>query len=218
MDQPPSSLSQAILQEDKTATGALWNTPVEEDLLEGTPLMAAAEKGRKDLVQALLRRGDDPNAQHYIVGQTALYRAAEFGHFEIAKLLSPLTRKDIVTFLGMTPLHIAAMSGHTSIVKHLLQVEYDANAQTYAKMTALACAAQQGHLGVMEVLLKWGAADLPDDQGCHALDHAAVRCGGKNHKEALRLLQDEGFEKRKLSSWLPSIPLLDIFRLKRALR
>lgn len=163
-------------------------------------MIAAANVGRLDLVQHLLEKGFSPNATTEIDGQTALYQAAERGHIQVVKLLSLKTQKSILTWSGWTPLHVAAISGHALIVKCLIKAEFDQNAQTNDKMTALAYAAQQGHLDVMKVLLEFQCFDLPDDRGCHALDHAVVRCNGKDNEETLRLLKDAGFEEMKSGS------------------
>ena len=191
-------LTQTILWGKEEDISALLNiTPVDEHTLQGTPLTAAASVGRPDIVWRLLERGFNPNATTEIDNQTALYQAAERGHIQVVELLSLKTEKDIFTWSTWTPLHVAAISGHALIVKCLLNAEFNQNAQTNAKMTALAYAAQQGHLGVMKVLLEWGVVDPPDGRGYHALDHAVVRCEGKNNEETLRLLRDAGFQKMK---------------------
>lgn len=197
------SLTQTILWGKEEDIRALLNTtPIDEQTLQGTPLIAAASVGRLDLVRRLLERGFNPNATTEIDNQTALYQAAERGHIQVVELLSSKTEKDILTWSTSTPLHAAASSGHASIVKCLLKANFNKDAQTDAKKTALAYAAQEGHLGTMKVLLEWDVVDPPDDRGYHALDHAVVRCEGKNNEETLRLLRDAGFQKMKLSSQL----------------
>lgn len=176
--------------------------PIDESSLQGTPLNAAAMVGRSDLVQALLQRGADPNATIEIGKQTALYQAAERGHVGVVRILSSRTDRNILAHLNWTPLHSAAIAGHTQIVEDLLDARFDRDAQDECKRTALALSVQQGHLGVIKLLLKNGAQDLPDEEKDHALDHAVCFCSGKDNEEILKLLRGENFTKMKLTSRL----------------
>ncbi|KUL90278.1 hypothetical protein ZTR_01973 [Talaromyces verruculosus] len=58
-------------------------------------------------------------------GETALHRAAEYGHLEIVRLLisygADVDRRDVSPVGPKTALHIAAHNGHVAIVQELLQ-------------------------------------------------------------------------------------------------
>lgn len=64
-------------------------------------------------------------------GETALHRAAEYGHLELAQLLishgAEVDRRDYSPVGPMTPLHLAAHQGHVAVVKELLHNGADVN-------------------------------------------------------------------------------------------
>jgi hypothetical protein len=57
-----------------------------DDQKKGHDLLAAAEEGRVDVVESLLRRGVDPNTQNGL-GRTALHQAVSRSHAEVAACL-----------------------------------------------------------------------------------------------------------------------------------
>ena len=66
--------------------------------------------------------------------------------------------------VAISPLHIAARNGHTSIVDTLLKANVDPDSQlTELKITPLIFAVQQGHLQVARSLLA-GKADINLEQ------------------------------------------------------
>jgi hypothetical protein len=69
-------------------------------------------------------------------GETALHRAAEYGHLELVRLLishgAEIERRDHSPVGPKTALHIAAHNGHVPIVEELLQ--NDANVTTRGEM------------------------------------------------------------------------------------
>ena len=60
-------------------------------------------------------------------------------------------------FLGETPLHTAAIRGSSRLVKQLLQMGADPNAQDNAEWSPLHEACNRGNLGVVKVLKEFGA-------------------------------------------------------------
>ncbi|VDK32085.1 unnamed protein product [Taenia asiatica] len=66
-------------------------------------------------------------------------------------------------WLGMSPLHFAAMNGHLSTCEALLNAGFSRDARTKVDRTPLQLAAQEGHADIVELLLK-SAADI------HAVD------------------------------------------------
>ena len=63
----------------------------------------------------------------------------------------------IFCILGETPLHTAAIRGSSRLVKQLLQMGADPNAQDNAEWSPLHEACNRGNLGVVKVLLEFGA-------------------------------------------------------------
>ena len=85
-------------------------------------LYEAVRKGDLAAVTALLDKGADVNAK-FRYGATALFKAAERGHVEIAKLLlargADATVKD--TFYGATAMSWALDNGHVEVVRAILE-------------------------------------------------------------------------------------------------
>lgn len=86
-----------------------------------TPLHTAAEEGRCDMAQGLLRLGADVLARDRS-GASPLFRACELGHTSAAQLLlragADATRRNSA---GEAPLYIAALRGHDRVVQLLLE-------------------------------------------------------------------------------------------------
>ncbi|MCJ1381040.1 hypothetical protein MMC17_004149 [Xylographa soralifera] len=86
------------------------------------PIWAAAELGRKEVVQRSIAKGSNLEDTDPDGGNTALHCAVDHGHLEILQLLldakmSPSPINDI----GRTPLHIAATRGDVHAAIHLLK-------------------------------------------------------------------------------------------------
>lgn len=161
--------------------------------------MAAASMDMLDLVQFLIVKGADTNSKS-IIDQTALYRAAERGHIDIVKYLSPRTQKNILASCKWTPLHVAAISGYPHVVGHLLEAGFDRDAQDEVGRTALAIAVEAGKSEVIKLLLEKGAQDLADNDNNHALDHAVVITQEKDYEDIIRQLESAGFRRMNISS------------------
>jgi ankyrin repeat protein len=90
-----------------------------------TPLLLASHKGSAEVVQQLLAAGADPGVVT-LSGATALHLAATFGHHLIMQqLLAALAAGQgsisvDAEWRGMTPLHCAVESRHSTCVKVLL--------------------------------------------------------------------------------------------------
>ncbi|KAH6982273.1 Glycerophosphoryl diester phosphodiesterase family-domain-containing protein [Ilyonectria sp. MPI-CAGE-AT-0026] len=78
---------------------------------------------------------------------------------------------------GKTVLHLASEHGLSALVKGLVALEVDVNAQDSARgWTPLVTACVHGHADTVETLLQAGAdASIPDRQGWLPKDHAAYR-------------------------------------------
>lgn len=98
-----------------------------------------------------------------ILGRTVLYTACEHGLYKpVVELLARKAEVQLSTSLGVTPLHIAAASGHTSICNLLLQCSKpDINSRCRVNgWTPLCYAARHGHYDVVQLLLDHNGVDL----------------------------------------------------------
>ena len=88
-------------------------------------LHVAVTYNRLSNVRTLLAAGAD--AGHYWRGQTALFIASSLGHIWLVRMLheqNASLEHPAVTKIGrpvLAPLHAAAASGHTNVVRYLLE-------------------------------------------------------------------------------------------------
>ena len=149
-------------------------------------LIDAAIEGNSLRVRKVLQQGAHPDTRdHY--GETALTWAAYLGHTAVVKdmLAAGADREVAGSFLGATPVILAAKGGHRGTVA-LLAVLADVNAQNTRGETALMFALEQNippskstHriLSILETLVHAGAdVNLQDQEGNTALMRA-VRLG-----------------------------------------
>ncbi|KAK9733457.1 hypothetical protein RND81_04G068800 [Saponaria officinalis] len=116
------------------------------------------------------------------LGETALFRAAEKGHLDIARALLPYMTLNGISAknqVGFDALHVAASHGHEAIVQVLL--EYDpnlSNTVAQSNTTPLISAAVRGHVNVVELLLSKDEKmlEIPKSNGKNAL-HLSARQG-----------------------------------------
>ena len=110
-----------------------------------TPLFWAAERGRRELVELLIRHGADVNAR--------------------APDRSRSTKGDQT---GKTPLHVAAEGGHTAVIQTLLEKGANIDATDEVPFTPLHWAIRHERDDAVKLLLEKGATvDLDDtDGGC----------------------------------------------------
>ena len=134
-----------------------------------TPLMRAAHKGHKEIVELLIANSADVNA-HSNNKFTALIFASETGRTEIAgMLLAAGADPDKETSQGWTALKKAAHKGHTEAVALLLDGGADVNQGHRAsygskKKTALDCAVELNRSDIIELLKSRGGklgSELP---------------------------------------------------------
>jgi ankyrin repeat protein len=94
-----------------------------------TPLFLASGIGHVPVVEALLKKGADPNKARTDDGRTPLYIASGFGHYPVVEALlkkgaDPNKAK---TDDGRTPLYVASHQGYLSVVEALLKKGADPN-------------------------------------------------------------------------------------------
>jgi len=124
-----------------------------------TALHSAAAEGHIGCVKLLTEK--DPTTINEITndGDTALYLAAQNGHFEIVIFLIKSEANLFITeSYGWTVLHIAAANRHLECAKLLTETDPTTiNKITNDGETALYLAAQNGHVEVVDFLIKSGA-------------------------------------------------------------
>ena len=101
--------------------------------------------------------------------------------------------------VGMTPLHLAAKSGHLSICKELLDNILDLNPKNEEGATPLHLAAAEGHLDICHLMLKLIRDDKnpKDHHGSTPLHHAA----SKGHVHVCRLFLQIAEDKNPMNNF-----------------
>ena len=123
-----------------------------------SPLMMAALRGQKALVELLIWRDADVNK----TGWTPLHYAASGGHADIAKLLLDHSAYiDAESPNGTTPLMMAAMYGTPEVVKLLLSEGADRDLQNQLGMTALDFAKQASRKDAIQLLQAPNVVPVP---------------------------------------------------------
>lgn len=126
-----------------------------------TPLLLAAETGRTDIVNLLLKHGADPNAafeRGILAGQTALMLGAMANNVPLARLL--LDHGALVDQRasdGQTALSLAASQDKSGVVQLLLHRGADVNAPDQLGQTPLMHASLFGGTITVKALLNAGA-------------------------------------------------------------
>jgi len=154
-----------------------------------TVLHVAVEKDYSSVVEALLAKGADPNAQDS-EGTTPLHLAAGQDSVEIASMLiASGAQIDAKNAFGSTALHIAAFQGQHDTVDLLVKAGASVDAQENDERTALHGAALKNELTICQTLVKASAqVDLKEKDGKTAL-HTAVYNG---HLQIVRFLIGAG--------------------------
>jgi ankyrin repeat protein len=181
-----------------------------------TPLHLAAEKGMKESVKLLLRRGADGDLGD-CMGYNALHLAAREGHLPVVDFMISEEYGSIeaITKSGMTALHVAASAGQLEVVRFLISKSLKliprlaiggnqrpstnlspsknpefVNAKAYCGQTSLHFAASNRQLEVAKLLLASRASNLVDRQGRSALHAASV----KGNSDLVKLLLENNFD------------------------
>ncbi|CAA2978649.1 ankyrin repeat-containing ITN1-like [Olea europaea subsp. europaea] len=116
------------------------------------------------------------------LGETALYTAAERGHFDVVKELLKYSNRETLVKKNQSmfdPLHIAAREGHHAIVRVLLDHDPELSKTIGpSNATPLITAASKGHMDVVNELLSKDCSllEISRSNGKNAL-HLASRQG-----------------------------------------
>lgn len=113
---------------------------------------AAVKRDDPQTITALLHRGFDPDTAD-AEGHTGLFLAVRDGSLKAARALLdwPKTNVETRTANDESPLMMAALKGHTEIVRKLIDRNADVNKTGW---TPLHYAATSGHLAIIELLLE----------------------------------------------------------------
>ena len=152
--------------------------------LYGWPaIMHAARHGHHSVVGLLLQSQAEINARNRL-GASVLCVACRSGHLQTVKLLveagADLNSSSAsigCTNCELTPLMEAALHGHDSVVRYLLDRGLDINYRMPSTgISALMLAALNGHMTTAQILIEREAnPDLTNANGHTALEIAAVR-------------------------------------------
>ncbi|KAL9632949.1 MAG: hypothetical protein Q9164_004994 [Protoblastenia rupestris] len=147
----------------------------------GTTLHAASAGGHKKIVEILLEKGADINAQGGYYGN-ALQAASFRGHEQIPDI-------DAQGRYHGNALQAASLGGHEQIVQLLLQKGADINAQSGNYSNALQAASYKGHEQIVQLLLQKGA-DINAQGGRYG--NALQAASSRGHEQIVQLLLQKG--------------------------
>ncbi|XP_046548427.1 ankyrin repeat domain-containing protein 50-like [Haliotis rubra] len=130
-----------------------------------TPVMMAAAKEHKDVVEFLVEHGSDLSLVN-AGGSSTLHLASWRGHLEVVKYIVSKYKLNINSrgWKKKTPVIVAAAKGHKDVGGHLEVVKYivsqnkvDINSRGSKKKTPVMVAAANGHKKLVEFLIRKGA-------------------------------------------------------------
>ncbi|NXW34559.1 INVS protein, partial [Phaetusa simplex] len=150
---------------------------IPSDSQGATPLHYAAQSNFAETVEVFLKHPsvkDDSDLE----GRTSFMWAAGKGSDDVIRTMLTLKLDIDINMTDKyagTALHAAALSGHVSTVKLLLEHNAQVDALDVMKHTPLFRACEMGHKEVMQTLIKGGArVDLVDQDGHSPLHWAAL--------------------------------------------
>lgn len=167
------------------------------------PLTLATIRGNEEVVQLLIDKGADVNAQGGLEEQ-AIVHAARNGYESIVRLLLRSGAKvdgigSIITLLNSprSALDAAISSGHESIVRLLLHHGADINFGSLGEETPLTRAIGGNNSTMVELLLDKGAdIDMANIRGIHR-NTPLVEAVRMEHDQIAQLLLDRGADVNK---------------------
>ena len=152
----------------------------------GNALQAASAGGHEQIVQILIEKEANVNAQNTGLYGTALQAASARGHEQIVRLLIE-KGADMNAQAGYygTALQAASAEGHEQIVPLLIEKQADTNAQAGYYGNALQAASARGHEQIVRLLIEKGA-DVNAQGGRYGTVLQAASAEG--HEQIVRLL------------------------------
>jgi len=139
-------------------------------------LIEASKKGDKELIKKILKAGIDINSQDEL-GFTALHEVTELGYSDLFWfLIKNGANPNIKAEHNFSLLHAAGLGGNESILKYLLEADFDINEVTegideQAGWSALHYAVFSNNIECIKYLLKAGIdIKIKNKKGLTALD------------------------------------------------
>ena len=155
-----------------------------------SPLLAAANRGDREIVELFLKHGADPNESDKNFAGHAVNFALLRQKPEIAELLIASGGDvNVPTPVGtVPPIVLAAYTeiGDTSIARLLLERGVDINAANVHEETALTWARRRGHEDLIEILRKAGATESEASRKTKDIPHRRIRLHAGNQDRLLK--------------------------------
>jgi serine/threonine-protein phosphatase 6 regulatory ankyrin repeat subunit B len=174
----------------------IWS--YEQPKLLNYKLLAAAQNGNIEVIGNLLNQGIRVDEKFGGDGDTALYRAAAYGHTKAVKfLLEHGADVNASNDVGTTALISSSYHGYAEIVSILLNAGADVNAMdTRHNFTALQEAARKGHLEIVKMLIARGAdINIKTVDGRTALERAET----EGYTEIVKVLKEANLKQNRKS-------------------
>ncbi|TVY26164.1 Glycerophosphocholine phosphodiesterase [Lachnellula hyalina] len=149
--------TKALLKAENWQGSNVRKAAMRRDISKSSAVLALATKSNlTQIVKLLVDAGVDINWQDEL-GETALHIAARFGHEECARILLEGGDQKINIELAektfsWTPLHVACVDGHLSIVELLIIAGADLRKLDASGWTAQEHAALRGHMDIADIL------------------------------------------------------------------
>ncbi|XP_067653167.1 putative ankyrin repeat protein RF_0381 [Haliotis asinina] len=126
-----------------------------------TPVMVAAGKGRKEVVEFLVSKGADINTSNR-AGKNILHLACRAENVELVKYILSKNMADINSRdkKQMTPILIAAMEGHEEVVQLLVNEGAKVSLRDKKANNILHLACRGGHVEVVKYILSQNMVDI----------------------------------------------------------
>ena len=151
---------------------------------------SAVQRDDGNAITALLRRGFDPNTRN-LQGQSGLTQALKLDSLRAVQVLlsAPKLQVNALNAHGESALMLAAIKGHTEIVKALIARDADVNKTGWTPLHYAAAGVQSQQAAIVALLLEHHAyIDAASPNGTTPLMMAAQY----GTREAAQLLLDEG--------------------------
>lgn len=129
-----------------------------------TPLMAAANEGKIDAIEFLIKAGADVNAKD-LSGKTCLHIAVLESNLECVKIFADLNPIDSLAVGGITPLAIACAKGDIEIVRYLLCKGSDYTLRDADGDSLLHIAVYQGQFEILQLFAELIPIDSLNNHG-----------------------------------------------------
>ncbi|XP_071108956.1 ankyrin repeat domain-containing protein 50-like [Haliotis cracherodii] len=156
-----------------------------------TPVMTAADKGHKEVVELLVSKGADVSLLDKGHG-TLLHLACRGGNVEVVKLVLSLDMVSINSrgWQEMTPVMTAADKGHKEVVELLVSKGADVSLLDKGHDTLLHLACRGGNVEVVKFVLSLDMVSI-NSRGWQEMTPVML-AADKGHKEVVELLVSKG--------------------------